>query len=60
VIMNSFLFNGIKALGCKEFRKHFLEYRCEDGTINQKHNVIGKSFHMRPWDSGGNFIGNDP
>ncbi|PIA48235.1 hypothetical protein AQUCO_01400666v1 [Aquilegia coerulea] len=59
-IINNFLFNGIKTLGSKGFLDYFPEYRCEDGTINQKRSVIGKSFQSRPWDTGGNFIGNDP
>ncbi|KAF5192551.1 Phycoerythrobilin ferredoxin oxidoreductase [Thalictrum thalictroides] len=58
-IINSFLFNGTKTLGSKEFLDYFPEYRCEDGTINQKRSVIGKSFQSRPWDSEGNFI-SDP
>ncbi|KAF9595157.1 hypothetical protein IFM89_037586 [Coptis chinensis] len=59
-IVSNFLFNGINTLGSKAFLDYFPEYRCEDGKINQKRSVIGKSFQSRPWDAGGEFVGDDP
>ncbi|KAF6171627.1 hypothetical protein GIB67_030393, partial [Kingdonia uniflora] len=38
-------------------REHVKEYRCEDGTINEKRSMNGKSFETRPWDTGGEFVG---
>uniref|UniRef100_A0A5B6ZGD9 Phytochromobilin:ferredoxin oxidoreductase n=1 Tax=Davidia involucrata TaxID=16924 RepID=A0A5B6ZGD9_DAVIN len=57
-LVRSFLFNGINELGSKTFLDYFPEYQCEDGTINEKRSVIGKSFENRPWDTRGEFIGN--
>ncbi|PIN01987.1 Phytochromobilin:ferredoxin oxidoreductase [Handroanthus impetiginosus] len=57
-IIRSFLFNGVDDLGTKTFIDYFPEYRCDDGTINQKRSMIGKSFESRPWDTRGEFIGN--
>ncbi|XP_059431253.1 phytochromobilin:ferredoxin oxidoreductase, chloroplastic-like [Corylus avellana] len=55
-LLRSFLFNGIDELGCKTFLDYFPEYRCEDGTINEKRSIVGKSFENRPWDTKGEFI----
>ncbi|KAL2540932.1 Phytochromobilin:ferredoxin oxidoreductase [Abeliophyllum distichum] len=55
--IRNFLFNGVDELGSKTFIDYFPEYECEDGTINRKRSVIGKSFESRPWDSRGEFIG---
>lgn len=56
--MRSFLFNGVDELGTKTFLDYFPEYCCENGTINDKRSIIGKSFESRPWDTSGEFIGN--
>ncbi|KAK9154734.1 hypothetical protein Sjap_002214 [Stephania japonica] len=53
----SFLFSGVDTLGSKTFLDYFPDYCCEDGKINEKRSMIGKSFETRPWDTGGNFIG---
>ncbi|RWR79863.1 phytochromobilin:ferredoxin oxidoreductase, chloroplastic isoform X1 [Cinnamomum micranthum f. kanehirae] len=58
-IVRKFLFNGVDALGSKSFLDYFPEYQQEDGTINKKRSVIGKSFQTRPWNAKGEFIGND-
>ncbi|KAK4408301.1 Phytochromobilin:ferredoxin oxidoreductase, chloroplastic [Sesamum angolense] len=55
-IIRSFLFNGVDDLGSKTFINYFPEYKSEDGTINQKRSMIGKSFESRPWDARGEFI----
>lgn len=57
--MRKFLFNGVDALGSKSFLDYFPEFQQEDGTINKKRSVIGKSFQTRPWNAKGEFIGND-
>ncbi|KAA8549843.1 hypothetical protein F0562_001527 [Nyssa sinensis] len=57
-LLRRFLFNGINELGSKTFLDYFPEYQSEDGTINEKRSVIGKSFENRPWDTRGEFIGN--
>lgn len=57
-IIRSFLFNGVDDLGNKTFLDYFPEYKCDDGTINQKRSMIGKSFESRPWDARGEFINN--
>ncbi|KAF5447714.1 hypothetical protein F2P56_033244 [Juglans regia] len=56
-VLRNFLFNGIDELGSRTFLDYFPEYRREDGTINEKRSVMGKSFENRPWDTKGNFIG---
>ncbi|KAL3620344.1 Phytochromobilin [Castilleja foliolosa] len=56
-IVRSFLFNGVDELGSKTFTDYFPEYKCDDGTVNQKRSMIGKSFESRPWDARGEFIG---
>ncbi|CAI9111832.1 OLC1v1012157C4 [Oldenlandia corymbosa var. corymbosa] len=55
-IVRSFLFNGVHELGNKTFLDYYPEYKSEDGSINQKRSIIGKSFEDRPWDSEGNFL----
>ncbi|XP_057954952.1 phytochromobilin:ferredoxin oxidoreductase, chloroplastic isoform X2 [Malania oleifera] len=56
-LVRDFLFNGINELGRKTFLDYFPEYWCEDGTINEKRSIVGKSFENRPWDTRGEFIG---
>lgn len=58
-LVKNFLFNGIDELGTKAFLDYFPEYKCEDGTINEKRSVIGKSFEHRPWNSVGEFVSNE-
>nr|GMD16472.1 phytochromobilin:ferredoxin oxidoreductase, chloroplastic isoform X1 [Ipomoea batatas] len=53
----NFLFNGTGELGSKSFLDYFPEYKLEDGSINEKRSMVGKSFENRPWDAEGNFIG---
>ncbi|KAL3529983.1 hypothetical protein ACH5RR_009305 [Cinchona calisaya] len=57
-VVRSFLFHGVHELGSKTFLDYFPEYKCEDGTVNEKRSMIGKSFENRPWDAEGNFLGN--
>ncbi|KAG6762288.1 hypothetical protein POTOM_032780 [Populus tomentosa] len=56
-LVRNFLFNGLDELGSKGFLDYFPEYRREDGSINEKRSIIGKSFENRPWDARGEFIG---
>uniref|UniRef100_A0A7N0TI38 Phytochromobilin:ferredoxin oxidoreductase n=2 Tax=Kalanchoe fedtschenkoi TaxID=63787 RepID=A0A7N0TI38_KALFE len=56
-LIKNFLFNGRQELGSKTFLDYFPEYQCEDGTINEKRSIMGKSFEDRPWDARGEFIG---
>ncbi|KAH6791652.1 phytochromobilin:ferredoxin oxidoreductase [Perilla frutescens var. hirtella] len=56
-IIRSFLFDGVDELGNRTFTDYFPEYKRDDGTINQKRSMIGKSFESRPWDTRGEFIG---
>ncbi|KAF7119822.1 hypothetical protein RHSIM_Rhsim13G0216400 [Rhododendron simsii] len=58
-LVKNFLFNGIDELGSKTFLDYFPEYQCEDGTVNEKRSIIGKSFDHRPWDAAGEFVGNN-
>lgn len=58
-IIKSFLFHGVDELGDRTFIDYFPDYECDDGTINKKRSMIGKSFESRPWDSKGEFIGDD-
>ncbi|XWS73619.1 hypothetical protein CRYUN_Cryun02cG0144000 [Craigia yunnanensis] len=58
-LLRNFLFSGIDELGSKTFLDYFPEYGSEDGTINQKRSIIGKSFENRPWDTKGEFVDND-
>ncbi|KAJ7964123.1 phytochromobilin:ferredoxin oxidoreductase, chloroplastic [Quillaja saponaria] len=56
-LVRNFLFNGIDELGTRKFLDYFPEYGYEDGTINEKRSIIGKSFESRPWNAKGEFIG---
>ncbi|EOY32816.1 hypothetical protein QUC31_019250 [Theobroma cacao] len=58
-LLRNFLFSGIDELGSKTFLDYFPEYRSEDGAINERRSIIGKSFETRPWDAKGEFVGND-
>ncbi|KAJ7012722.1 phytochromobilin:ferredoxin oxidoreductase [Populus alba x Populus x berolinensis] len=58
-LVRNFLFNGLDELGSKGFLDYFPEYRCEDGSVNDKRSILGKSFENRPWDARGEFIGGD-
>lgn len=58
-LVKNFLFNGVDELGSKTFLDYFPEYQCEDGTVNEKRSIIGKSFDHRPWDAAGEFVGNN-
>lgn len=44
-------------LGSDTFLDYFPEYKSEDGTVNLKRSIIGKSYENRPWDAKGDFIG---
>ncbi|KZV20857.1 phytochromobilin:ferredoxin oxidoreductase, chloroplastic-like [Dorcoceras hygrometricum] len=57
-IIRGFLFNGVDDMGNKTFLDYFPEYKCDDGTINPKRSMIGKSFESRPWNARGEFISN--
>ncbi|XBI32397.1 hypothetical protein VPH35_055852 [Triticum aestivum] len=56
-LVTEFLFEGVHSLGTKSFLDYFREYACDDGTVNKKRSMIGKSFEDRPWDATGEFIG---
>ncbi|KAK4482439.1 hypothetical protein RD792_009596 [Penstemon davidsonii] len=56
-VIRGFLFNGVDDLGSKTFTDYFPEYKRDDGTIDQKRSMLGKSFESRPWDQRGEFIG---
>ncbi|KAL8122212.1 phytochromobilin:ferredoxin oxidoreductase, chloroplastic isoform X2 [Apium graveolens] len=56
-LMRNFLFHGVKELGNNTFLDYFPEYKSEDGTVNMKRSIIGKSYENRPWDEKGDFIG---
>ncbi|XP_010924237.1 phytochromobilin:ferredoxin oxidoreductase, chloroplastic isoform X1 [Elaeis guineensis] len=58
-LLRHFLFEGVDTLGTRTFLDYFPEYRCKDGSINQKRSIIGKSYETRPWDARGEFIGNE-
>lgn len=58
-VVRNFLFNGVDNLGSKSFLEYFPEYQCEDGTVNEKRSMMGKSFESRPWNSRGEFIGSN-
>ncbi|KAL5226895.1 hypothetical protein ABZP36_015160 [Zizania latifolia] len=57
-LVMEFLFEGVNSLGTKSFLDYFPEYARDDGSINKKRSVMGKSFESRPWDANGEFIGN--
>ncbi|XBI68558.1 hypothetical protein VPH35_047744 [Triticum aestivum] len=56
-LVTEFLFEGVYSLGSKSFLDYFPEYARDDGTVNKKRSMIGKSFEARPWDATGEFIG---
>ncbi|XP_012568700.1 phytochromobilin:ferredoxin oxidoreductase, chloroplastic isoform X2 [Cicer arietinum] len=56
-LLRSFLFNGVDELGSKKFDDYFPHYNGEEGTLNKKGGIIGKSFENRPWDARGEFLG---
>lgn len=56
-VLRSFLFNGVDELGSKTFLEYFPEYGLQDGSVNEKRSMVGKSFKNRPWDPSGEFIG---
>ncbi|KAH1211297.1 Phytochromobilin:ferredoxin oxidoreductase, chloroplastic [Glycine max] len=56
-MLRSFLFNGVDELGSKTFNDYFPQYCCQEGNLNKKGNIIGKSFENRPWNARGEFIG---
>jgi phytochromobilin:ferredoxin oxidoreductase len=53
--VSEFLFEGVNSLGSKSFLDYFPEYARDDGTVNKKRSMIGKSFETRPWDATGQF-----
>ncbi|KAG4964257.1 hypothetical protein JHK85_039232 [Glycine max] len=55
-MLRSFLFNGVDELGSKTFNDYFPQYCCQEGNLNKKGNIIGKSFENRPWNARGEFI----
>lgn len=56
-LVRDFLFEGVNSLGTKSFLEYFPEYAREDGTVNKKRSMAGKSFETRPWDAHGQFVG---
>jgi phytochromobilin:ferredoxin oxidoreductase len=54
-LVSEFLFQGVNSLGSKSFLDYFPEYARDDGTVNKKRSMIGKSFETRPWDATGQF-----
>nr|XP_027186832.1 phytochromobilin:ferredoxin oxidoreductase, chloroplastic-like [Cicer arietinum] len=56
-LLRSFLFNGVNELGSKKFHDYFPHYNGEEGSLNKKGGIIGKSFENRPWDARGEFLG---
>ncbi|XP_052137703.1 phytochromobilin:ferredoxin oxidoreductase, chloroplastic [Oryza glaberrima] len=56
-LVMEFLFEGVNTLGTKSFLDYFPEYARDDGSVNKKRSMIGKSFETRPWDANGEFIG---
>ncbi|WOH07831.1 hypothetical protein DCAR_0727265 [Daucus carota subsp. sativus] len=56
-LLRNFLFHGVKELGSDTFLDYFPEYKSEDGSVNLKRSIIGKSYENRPWDAKGDFIG---
>jgi phytochromobilin:ferredoxin oxidoreductase len=55
-LVREFLFEGVSSLGSKSFLDYFPDYARDDGTVNRKRSMMGKSFETRPWDANGNFI----
>lgn len=58
-LIRNFLFNGLDELGSRTFLDYFPEYRCDDGSVNNKRSMLGKSFESRPWNERGEFVGNN-
>lgn len=56
-LVRQFLFDGVDSLGSKTFLDYFPEYRLENGTVNNRRSMMGKSYETRPWNSKGEFIG---
>uniref|UniRef100_A0A0E0JTL7 EF-hand domain-containing protein n=1 Tax=Oryza punctata TaxID=4537 RepID=A0A0E0JTL7_ORYPU len=56
-LVMEFLFEGVNTLGTKSFLDYFPDYARDDGSVNKKRSMIGKSFETRPWDANGEFIG---
>ncbi|CAD6234873.1 unnamed protein product [Miscanthus lutarioriparius] len=56
-LVREFLFEGVGSLGTKSFLEYFPEYAQQDGTVNRKRSMAGKSFGTRPWDAHGRFVG---
>ncbi|XP_022637494.1 phytochromobilin:ferredoxin oxidoreductase, chloroplastic isoform X3 [Vigna radiata var. radiata] len=56
-LLRNFLFNGVEELGSKTFYDYFPHYCTQEGMLNKKGNIVGKSFENRPWDARGEFIG---
>jgi phytochromobilin:ferredoxin oxidoreductase len=56
-LVREFLFEGVDSLGTKSFLEYFPQYAQEDGTVNKKRSMVGKSFETRPWDTHGELIG---
>ncbi|XP_017431253.2 phytochromobilin:ferredoxin oxidoreductase, chloroplastic isoform X3 [Vigna angularis] len=57
-LLRKFLFNGVDELGSKTFYDYFPHYCTQEGMLNKKGNIVGKSFENRPWNARGEFIGN--
>lgn len=57
-VLRKFLFYGVDEMGSKTFLDYFPEYCCDDGSVNEKRSIIGKSFETRPWTKDGEFIDN--
>ncbi|XLR13718.1 hypothetical protein S83_041656, partial [Arachis hypogaea] len=55
-LLRGFLFNGVDVLGSKTFNDYFPHYCSNDGDLNNKGSIIGKSFENRPWDERGEFL----
>jgi len=55
--VREFLIEGVGSLGTKSFLEYFPEYAQQDGTVNRKRSMAGKSFGTRPWDAHGRFVG---
>uniref|UniRef100_A0ACD5WJA9 Uncharacterized protein n=1 Tax=Avena sativa TaxID=4498 RepID=A0ACD5WJA9_AVESA len=58
-LVSEFLFEGVNSLGSKSFLNYFPEYALDDGEVNKKRSMVGKSFEVRPWDATGQFIGSN-
>ncbi|XP_078178988.1 phytochromobilin:ferredoxin oxidoreductase, chloroplast / phytochromobilin synthase (HY2) isoform X1 [Carex rostrata] len=56
-LVRQFLFDGVDSLGSKTFLDYFPEYRLENGAVNKRRSMVGKSYETRPWNPQGEFIG---